>query len=193
VDFDSIIMELTETVMVEDVDSLRAQLQHIRATGVRIAIDDFGTGAAGLSHLRELPFDEVKIDRSSITAILPERRRPDAGPLGIDPVEAIERADSVGGPVVPGGHNAGQQLVGQIIELARSLGAVSVAEGIETPEQVDWLTRIGCDLGQGYHLARPMPAAEVDRWLARWSAGSTLSNRMTSGLSIVSIGKSDSI
>ena len=50
------------------------------------------------------------------------------------------------------------------MELARKLGIETVAEGIEAPEQVDFLRSIGCDLVQGYVYARPMPAEELEAW-----------------------------
>ncbi len=60
-------LEVTEGVLVRDVDSVVAQLEALRALGIRIAIDDFGTGFSGLSDLRHLPADIIKIDRSFVT------------------------------------------------------------------------------------------------------------------------------
>ena len=52
-------------------------------------------------------------------------------------------------------------MVTATIVMAHALGMLTVAEGIETPEQLELLTDIGCDIGQGYHYARPLPANEV--------------------------------
>jgi diguanylate cyclase (GGDEF)-like protein len=60
-------LEVTEGVLVHDVDRAVAQLESLRALGVRIAIDDFGTGFSGLSYLRHLPADIIKIDRSFVS------------------------------------------------------------------------------------------------------------------------------
>ncbi|MBN1095578.1 bifunctional diguanylate cyclase/phosphodiesterase [Blastococcus sp. TML/C7B] len=60
-------LEVTEGVLVRDGDAVVAQLQALRALGIRIAIDDFGTGFSGLSYLRHLPADILKIDRSFVT------------------------------------------------------------------------------------------------------------------------------
>ena len=61
---------------------------------------------------------------------------------------------------LPGdGHSA--TMVAAIIGLARTLGLVPLAEGIETPEQLRFLTERGCPLGQGYHFSRPVPADEI--------------------------------
>jgi diguanylate cyclase (GGDEF)-like protein len=60
-------LEVTEGVLVRDVAAVVAQLEALRALGIRIAIDDFGTGFSGLSYLRHLPADVIKIDRSFVT------------------------------------------------------------------------------------------------------------------------------
>jgi diguanylate cyclase (GGDEF)-like protein len=59
-------LEVTEGVLVRDVDAVVAQLETLRVLGIRIAIDDFGTGFSGLSYLRHLPADIIKIDRSFV-------------------------------------------------------------------------------------------------------------------------------
>jgi EAL domain-containing protein (putative c-di-GMP-specific phosphodiesterase class I) len=63
---DHLTLEVTEGVLVRDLDSVVAELEGLRARGVRIAIDDFGTGFSGLSYLRHLPADILKIDRSFV-------------------------------------------------------------------------------------------------------------------------------
>jgi EAL domain-containing protein (putative c-di-GMP-specific phosphodiesterase class I) len=60
----SLIIEMTETALMQDIDSSVVRLEEIRALGVRIAIDDFGTGYSSLSHLRQIPVDSLKIDQS---------------------------------------------------------------------------------------------------------------------------------
>lgn len=60
-------------------------------------------------------------------------------------------------------------LCGAIISLSRDLGLEVVAEGVEELVQADWLSDRGCDLLQGFYLARPMPADELAGWINRWS------------------------
>jgi diguanylate cyclase (GGDEF)-like protein len=60
-------LEVTEGVLVRDIDAVVAELEALRALGIRVAIDDFGTGFAGLSYLRHLPADIIKIDRSFVS------------------------------------------------------------------------------------------------------------------------------
>nr|WP_247887240.1 EAL domain-containing protein [Azospirillum sp. SYSU D00513] len=71
--------------------------------------------------------------------------------------------------VRPGSRDA--DLVRQIIRLAQSLRLSVVAEGVETAEHRSFLEEAGCDMLQGYHIARPMPAADLRDWLARRQDG----------------------
>jgi diguanylate cyclase (GGDEF)-like protein/PAS domain S-box-containing protein len=75
-------LEITESVIMEDVKHNIASLQAIRAMGVKIAIDDFGTGFSSLSYLAKLPVDTLKIDRSFVIDLT-------AGPEGVALVSTI--------------------------------------------------------------------------------------------------------
>ena len=117
VDPSTIVLEITETSMVEDADGAIATLQALKALGVRLAIDDFGTGYSSLSYLRRLPVDVLKLDRSF---------------------------------VVPAGRGDRESaLVDAVFRLGRSLGLVTIAEGIEDAEQRDRLVSLGCRVGPG--------------------------------------------
>ena len=67
-------IELTESVVMDDIPATVATLDELRALGVRIAIDDFGTGYSSLSYLQHLPVDTIKIDQSFVAAIGAESR-----------------------------------------------------------------------------------------------------------------------
>ncbi len=62
-------IEITETALLTDVESVKAVLVSLQALGIKIAIDDFGTGYSSLNHLRELKLDKIKIDRSFIQSM----------------------------------------------------------------------------------------------------------------------------
>ncbi len=64
-----LIVEITETALLDDIDQAAATLGRLRAEGVRVAIDDFGTGYASLAHLRRLPVDILKIDQSFVAGL----------------------------------------------------------------------------------------------------------------------------
>jgi len=132
--------EITETSMVRDVEGASVVLAKLRALGVRIAIDDFGTGFSSLSHLRHLPVDVLKIDKSFVADI------EDAG-LG----------NKVG--------SGGAAIVSAVIGLARGLGLDVVAEGVERDAQLDYLKRAGCLAFQGYLFCPPIPANDFEQWV----------------------------
>jgi EAL domain-containing protein (putative c-di-GMP-specific phosphodiesterase class I) len=134
-DPDRLHLELTETAILRDEAQATAAFTQLRARGVGIWLDDFGTGFSGLSHLRRVPVDGVKIDRSFVTDLLR------------DPNDLA--------------------LTTGVISMAHSLGITVVAEGIENEGQYAVLRERGCQLGQGFHLGRPLPAEAMGRLFAQ--------------------------
>jgi diguanylate cyclase (GGDEF)-like protein len=124
-------LEITESVIMQDVNHSIGSLLAIRALGVTIAIDDFGTGFSSLNYLAKLPVDTLKIDRSFV-------------------VEMVSAT---------GGHT----LVSVIINLAHALKLTTVAEGVETEEQLHQLRLLGCDEMQGYLFGKPVPVESFEQ------------------------------
>jgi diguanylate cyclase (GGDEF)-like protein len=117
-------LEVTETVLMEDVAGAVRALSALKEIGVQLAIDDFGTGHSSFSYLQQLPADILKIDKSFVDGL---------------------------------GQDAGSaSIVTSLVNLARSLGMSTVAEGVERADQAAILHKLGCDLAQGYWFSRPL-------------------------------------
>jgi EAL domain-containing protein (putative c-di-GMP-specific phosphodiesterase class I) len=99
-------LELTETVLLADMERAAAELEHLRARTIRVAIDDFGTGYTSLSHLHHLTVDSIKIDRSFVSQL----------PRGRD--------SSLVRMVTDLGHHFGVSIVGEGVETHAQLEAL---------------------------------------------------------------------
>ncbi|RUO23313.1 hypothetical protein CWE08_01300 [Aliidiomarina iranensis] len=122
-----LILEITESMLLGNTESIIVKMQALRSIGVRFALDDFGTGYSNLSYLQRLPLDQLKIDRSFVST------NQDQATAGL----------------------AQPQLTQSIISLGKTLGLIVVAEGVETKAQFEALTSQGCDIFQGFHFSQP--------------------------------------
>jgi len=123
-------IELTESIVMTEVERTIGILRQLKQLGVQLSIDDFGTGYSSLSYLKRFPIDVLKIDQSFVRDIMS-----DSGSAAIS--------------------NA-------IISMAHSLGIEVVAEGVETEEQCEFLSRNMCDEIQGYWFSRPQTHQDIE-------------------------------
>ncbi len=130
-------LELTERSLMEDTDSIHRCLRALKAEGIRLSIDDFGTGYSCLNYLKTFPIDVIKIDRSFVADI-----------------DGAEGSD--GAPAI----------CAVILSIAKSLSLESVAEGVTSEQQRQYLIRHGCRYAQGYFFAKPAEPATITEWLA---------------------------
>jgi len=130
-------MELTESMVMHNVESAIATLQGLKSLGVALSVDDFGTGYSSLAYLKDLPIDTLKIDRAFVRDI-------GAGDEGDEGV-----------------------LAQAIISLGHALDLKVIAEGVETDAQLRFLRRHGCDQVQGFLHGEAVAPREHAQLLTR--------------------------
>ena len=117
-------LEITESMLMEDIETALKLIGQMKRIGMRISIDDFGTGYSSLALLKKLPVNTLKIDRGFIKDL----------------------ADDIND----------RQIIEAITVMVHKLGIEVVAEGIETEDQLQFLTYIDCDYGQGFLFNKPL-------------------------------------
>lgn len=133
---EDLILEVTESRLMADVLAPLDVLTRLRLNRIGLSIDDFGTGHSSLTQLRNIPFNELKIDQSF-----------------------VHGADR---------DNTRRAMFTASLGIARQLGMQTVAEGVEDLADWNFLRQQGCDLAQGYFVARPMPAGDLRAWWVDW-------------------------
>lgn len=140
-----LVLELAESKSLHDLDAVYYQLMDVRRHGSLVAIDDFGSGFSSLERLATLPVDILKIDKS-LTQHLDSKD--------------LQR------------RRAMTALCKAVVEVTHDLGKDTVAEGIETGDQLDACVDMGVTFGQGHLLGRPMKAAQLETILLQNGAHS---------------------
>jgi EAL domain-containing protein (putative c-di-GMP-specific phosphodiesterase class I) len=132
-----LMLEVTESRVMQNRVSALDELTRLRLRHVGLSIDDFGTGHSSMAQLRDLPFTEIKIDRSFVHGAAHDSAR--------------------------------ASICAASLMLARQLGLVVVAEGIE--DQADWdhMHSLGAEVAQGYFIAKPFPAVVLPSWIDVWN------------------------
>jgi len=126
--------ELTENMLVENIDEVIAKMSQLKLHGLKFSLDDFGAAYSSLSYLQRLPLDRLKIDRAFVRDIM------------------------------SGAH--GGAIAQAIVSLSRAMSLPVLAEGVETEEQREYLSGIGCNTYQGYLFSWPVPLGEFEKLLA---------------------------
>lgn len=134
-------IELTESDDFQGYGIMSEVVADLKKLGITISIDDFGTGYSSLNMLKNTDFDIVKIDRSFI------------------PFETDNEEQKI----------KNMAMFQSIMELIEILGMESVAEGVETKEQLAYFEKSKCHIVQGYIFDRPLPFEEFERRLIRRS------------------------
>ncbi len=129
-------IELTETTTEVDYQELKGLVAGLREQGIATSVDDFGVGYSSMNLLYEMPWSMIKIDRSFI-------------PMGNGGAEDEKRT----------------VMLKSIISMVQSLGLESVAEGVETIDQIVLLKESRCYFVQGYYFDKPLPVEEFEKRL----------------------------
>lgn len=130
-------LEITETAMMNRPEHCIGVMKQLRDHGLRLSIDDFGTGYSSLAYLKDLPVDELKIDKSFVDNLLTDEDD--------------------------------RKIVSAVSSLARNFDLKTVAEGVEDHETFEYLRKLGCNVAQGYYIAKPMPPEEFPQWRIEWA------------------------
>jgi diguanylate cyclase (GGDEF)-like protein/PAS domain S-box-containing protein len=141
-------LEITESVVMEDVARGQEVLRRLKSLGCRLAIDDFGTGYSSLAYLKRFQVDVLKLDKSFVDG------------LGTDAADSAEDT----------------AVAQAVVSLASSLRLEVVAEGVETAEQLACLTQLAGKEGfisQGYYYAPPVAPDQFEATYRRLAAGGT--------------------
>lgn len=115
-------IEITESAFIRHAERLSKYISHFHELGYQVWMDDFGTAYSSLGSLKDLSFDELKIDMSFLSSYTEKART----------------------------------IITSVVRMAKEIGIQTLAEGVETEEQYEFLKRIGCEKIQGYYFGKPM-------------------------------------
>lgn len=120
-------VEITESVFMGDLAPLSTSIHRLRQMGIQVSIDDFGSGYSSLNVLTHVEADVIKLDRNFLLEFQPRQK------------------------------GSSQEFISLLIQMINHLGFQTLAEGVETKEQLELLRKAGCEYVQGYYYAKPMP------------------------------------
>jgi hypothetical protein len=155
-------IEITESVIGENFEFMKEQIERFQQLGFKVWMDDFGSGYSSLDLLQEIHFDLIKFDMRFMRKF-------------------NEKPES-------------RIILTELMRMAASLDTETVAEGVETAQQFEFLGGIGCTKVQGYYFCKPIPMSEI---LDRYDKGVQIGfedpaeisyNRMVSNINLSNLG-----
>ena len=155
-------IEITESIIGENFDFMKEQIERFRNLGFSVWMDDFGSGYSSLDLLQEIHFDLIKFDMRFMK-------------------QFSQKHES-------------RVILTELMRMAAWLKTETVAEGVETDEQADFLCGIGCTKLQGYYFCKPIPVSEIFK---RYETGTQIGfenpaeieyNRMVSAINLYDLG-----
>ena len=129
------VVEVTESVLIDNLKEVSATLDRLRETGVRIFLDDFGTGYSSLQYIHSLPLDCIKLDMAFVRHVFDSEKE--------------------------------TRMLRTIIDMANALNLDTIAEGVETEEQLSWLGEAGCGKAQGFYFSKPLSWADAEKLIRK--------------------------
>jgi EAL domain-containing protein (putative c-di-GMP-specific phosphodiesterase class I) len=136
-------LEVTESLAMNDIDTVVKSLNTLRESSIHVALDDFGTGYSSLGYLQDLPLDTLKIDKSFI-------QKMQQGNLQHDSITET------------------------IVALGKTLQLETVAEGVETIDQLTAVSDMRISVVQGYYYSQPVCADDLPSTVRRINDGNAI-------------------
>ena len=130
--------ELTESIYIENTEKALQLVEGLHDMGVKVSMDDFGSGYSSLNLLSGLPIDIIKLDKVFLKKANANEGR-------------LKENDKI--------------IISCVVDMARRLKITSLCEGVETPEQSDYLAEIGCEIQQGFYFSKPIPQEDFEEFI----------------------------
>lgn len=134
---DLIEFELTESIYIKNTKKALALIDGLHEMGTKVSMDDFGSGYSSLNLLSRLPIDIIKLDKVFLQ--------------NYDGKNMLRENDKI--------------IISCVVDMARKLQITSLCEGVETLEQSDYLSQIGCEIQQGYYFSKPIPQSDFEEFM----------------------------
>lgn len=129
-----ITLEILEGLTIHNFEQFNKTIKELHSKGFKVSMDDFGSGYSSFNTLSKLKIDELKIDRDFLLKIDRDNENKDRQRI----------------------------ILKSIISLAKRLNIETVVEGVETEENLELISSLGCDMAQGYYFSRPLSVKDFE-------------------------------